>query len=70
MFILRASMSFLLLSLCLSFPAATQSREIYLAPTVKPMTVQDVIKLSKGGGQRRHNYRTDQSQASELRPFD
>jgi hypothetical protein len=49
MFILRASMGFLLLSLCLSFPAATQTREIYLAPTVKPMTVQDIIKLSKAG---------------------
>jgi hypothetical protein len=38
-----------LLFMLFALPVAAQTREIYLAPTSKPMTVQDVIKLSKAG---------------------
>ena len=50
MLIQRARLALLAFSLCVSFPIAAQSsHEIYLAPTTKPVTVQDIIKLSKAG---------------------
>jgi hypothetical protein len=45
---LRLVTAFFLL-LATSVCAAAQSREIYLGPEPKGMTVQDVIKLSKAG---------------------